>query len=40
MNDCARDVRYWHKADIPEPQINVRNWGKADIVRASQNIRL
>ena len=24
---CKRDVRYWHKADIPELSINVRYWG-------------
>jgi hypothetical protein len=24
-----RDVRYWHKADIPIVRINVRPWGSS-----------
>ena len=31
MNDCARDVRYWHKADIPSCTSMSAIGGKADI---------
>ena len=26
---CRRDVRYWHKADIPLCTAHVRYWGKS-----------
>jgi hypothetical protein len=35
------NVRFWHKADIPETGINVRYWGcEADMLFCAANVRL